>query len=143
MNQRLFFTAGSTVGRNNSAAFNLVRIDNPAAPNFNAAANTLRRRVYFAAGDTALNSGLGVPARDATSGIATAFMPTGGKTRLWSDSSYEGIGAAGTYWGGFLRTNLGLRHDDYANTIQSGVRDAASGLLNFTDPRRSVNSLKK
>ena len=143
MSQRLFFTAGSTVGRNNSAAFTLVRIDNPAAPNFNAAANTVRRRVYFAAGDTALSSGLGVPARDATSGIATAFMPTGGKTRLWSDSSYEGIGAAGTYWGGFLRTNLGLRHDDYANTIQSGVRDAASGLLNFTDPRRSVNSLKK
>lgn len=143
MSQRLFLTAGATVGRNNSAALNLVRVNNPAAPTYNAAPNTIRRRVYFAAGDTALNSALGVPAADPVSGIATAFMPTGGKTRLWSDSTYEGIGAAGTYWGGLLRTNLGLRHDDYANDIQSGVRDAASGLLNFTDPRRSVNSLKK
>jgi outer membrane receptor protein involved in Fe transport len=143
MSQRLYFTAGATVGRNNSADRNLVRTNNPAAPSFNAAPNTVRRRVYFAAGDTALNSGLGVPAADPVSGIVTAFMPTGGKSRLWSDSTYEGIGAAGTYWGGLLRTNLGLRHDDYANDIQSGVRDAASGLLNFTDPRRSVNSLKK
>jgi outer membrane receptor protein involved in Fe transport len=143
LSQRLFFTAGSTVGRSNSAALNLVRTNNPAAPSYNAAPNTIRRRVYFAAGDTALNSALGVPAADPVSGIATAFMPTGGKSRLWSDSTYAGLGAAGTYWGGLLRTNLGLRHDNNVNDIQSGVRDAATGLLNFTDPRRRVNSLKK
>ena len=126
-----------------SAVLNLVRTNNPTTANFNNANNTIRRRVYFAASDTAQNSALGVPASDSTSGIATAFMPTGGKTRLWSEATYEGISAAGTYWEGLLRTSVGLRRDENSNDIQSGARNATSGLMDFTDPRRNVNQLKK
>ncbi len=143
MSQRFYATAGTTIGKTNSSALNLVRTNNPTTANFNATPNTIRRRVYFGAGDTAQNSALGVPASDPASGIQTAFMPTGGKSRLWSKSTYEGISAAGNYWDGLLRTNLGLRWDDNVNDIQSGTRDAASGLMDFTTPRRNVNSLKK
>ena len=143
MAQRFYATAGTTIGRSNSAVQNLVRINNPTTANYNAAPNTIRRRVYFAAGDTAQNSALGVPASDPASGIQTAFMPTGGKSRLWSESTYEGVSAAGNYWDGLLRTNLGLRWDDNVNDIQSGTRDATSGLMSIIEPRRNVNSLNK
>ncbi len=143
MAQRFYATAGTTIGRNNTAVLNLVRVNHPTTTNYNNAINAIRRRVYFAAGDTAQNSALGVPANDPASGIATAFMPTGGKTRLWSESTYEGISAAGTYWGGFLRTNIGLRRDENGNDIQSGARNATTGLMDFTEPRRVVNQLTK
>ncbi|MEN9635955.1 MAG: hypothetical protein RL077_4359 [Verrucomicrobiota bacterium] len=143
MGQRLYATTGTTIGRNNSAVANLVRTNDPISANFNAAQNTIRRRIYFMAGDNAKNSGLGVPANDGTSGITAAFMPTGGKARLWSESTYEGISAAGTYWDGVLRTNLGVRRDAASNDIQSGVRNTNSGLMDFTDPRRNVNQVQK
>ena len=142
MSQRLYATVGTTVGRNNSSVLNLVRTNNPTTANYNAAQNTIRRRIYFAAGDTAQNSALGVPANDAVSGIATAFMPTGGKARLWSESTYAGVSAAGSYWDGRLRTNLGLRRDTARNDIQSSERNATTGLMDFTAPRRIVNQVK-
>ncbi len=143
MAQRFYATAGSTIGRNNSASMNLVRTNNPTTANFNAAVNTIRRRVYFAAGDTAENSALGVPANDPASGITTAFMPTGGKSRLWSKSTYEGISAAGSYWDGRLRTNVGVRRDEAGNDIQSGVRDAVTGFTEYTAPRRTIRNMHK
>ena len=143
MAQRFYATAGTTIGRNNSAVLNLVRTNDPTSTNFNAAQSTIRRRVYFMAGDTAKNSGLGVPASDSASGITSAFMPTGGKARLWSESTYEGLSAAGTYWDGLLRTNVGVRRDASSNDIQSGVRNPGNGLMDFTAARTNVNQVHK
>ncbi len=140
---RLYATAGTTIGRNHSAVANLVRTNDPSSANFNAAQNTIHRRIFFMAGDNTKNRGLGVPANAGTRGITAAVMPTGGKRRLWSESTCEGISSTATYWDGVLRTNLGLRRDAASNDIQSGVRHANSGLNDVTNPRRNVNQVQK
>ena len=138
MAQRFYATVGTRRGQNNSATQNEVRINNSASADFNSAANAVRRRVYVSPGDTAQNTGFGGPVADAASGVTTALMPTGGKSRVWTNLKSAGVSAAGTYWDGLFRTSLGLRYDYADNDVQAGTRTSANGLIDYTVPRANL-----
>ena len=143
MSQRFYATVGARRGQNNSATNNEVRINNPVSADFNSATNAVRRRVYVSPGDTAQNTGFLGPVADTASGVTTAMMPTGGKSRVWTSLNSVGLSAAGTYWDDLFRTSLGLRYDYADNDVQTGARVAATGLIDYTVPRANLYQLKR
>ena len=130
--QRVVVAAGHRDEETARIVSNEVRTNNTANPSLTGTTNRLYRRVYLSDGRDADATGFVGLLNDGPTNVETSFAPIGNMDTQYNRISYLQASSAGEYFGGRLRSMLGVRHDWAKNRIRSATRTATTGELEYT-----------